>query len=1114
MTQPNFLFALEDGPVKCTMLLTLAVLAAGQTVEARELVKSPREYLIARPTGPITIDGQLREWDMKKAPYVISPSGKDPMSGVLSVEPTNPVAGDADLSGRVRVAWDERYLYVAGEMVDDHLRGIKAGSRGNEGPPGWGCDCLMVMLASFRQPMKPNSPYHESPIVGLRYTLGGAAGRGKLVGADHRVNPHHGLYWVLPKNAKLAVVETEQGYNVEAAIAWKDLGFVARSGEKLFVSFLAADVDPDEPLNQIGWGFAEEVKSRPVFRLADRSDLTGMLTVSANELPLNKAWGVRAELDARAGVAMLESVRVVDAGGNVVARRPIRFSVPTGKTGRAVVDFKPGEVSKEGVHTVEMLAQVAEEAPVVVAKAVVRVVEAEAPRPMIRNAAGEIHHMSPERVAHHAYDQHYRKWYRYSFVKGKADYVPYIRKWVEPNLKAVSRAEIKRKFRGGWRQAQRCMALAQITGDKEYVDLARQIMDYLLDTGTREPRWFQFTAITMYRYLTWKKDPNSPFAPKDAEKRYRQGLHFVAANPTDYFFNESGTHNRVWHRYAGLKVARMVAEQDGKPVDPRVIEYTDYHDQLIGKVGDSDDATANYHWVFMDAALGIYFHTGDWQAFVEHPGFTKTFDRYVEMASPSGACPQFASCSGWHQPHESMWAYEWMSRVSRNGRYRWTSHRIAEYYYNHLNWIANQYHMPFDAAKDQFVLSYLLADDAVKPVPSPSTSRVTWRHPTEKVPLEKLRQRPGTSSHEMDASRWIPDKVILSSGNKPTGLWGMIELLPSGGHAGEVPGNIIALTQYDAGLLIGQGYYDNSPPLQNLLWVEDLDGLATDPRPMTTTVPIFVDDPALTFVRIRTTAYQHLPVTYTRDILFYKNGFLIVKDRVKFDTSMKVRLGPCYQTRSLGPECGPNWFNTYYEQLYHTGLGLGGGVQAIKNPAWDLLVYFTPRQDRKHTVLDRYKENPYRCSPIQLRQSWAGMARAGQEFTFTSILLPHVPSQTPSHLLHPPADSKDRKRIEVVTDADNLTVVKLIHEVDPVHKFRYETWVMLNDTGKPATGGPLASDGRVAVVGHHYNGSIQHRVVIGGKTLTYRGADESAKARKRPVRALEMPREYKEWKRP
>jgi hypothetical protein len=320
-----------------------------------------------------------------------------------------------------------------------------------------------------------------------------------------------------------------------------------------------------------------------------------------------------------------------------------------------------------------------------------------------------------------------------------------------------------------------------------------------------------------------------------------------------------------------------------------------------------------------------------------------------------------------------------------------------------------------------------------------------------------------------------------------------------------VPGNLIALAQHDAALLAGQGYYENTPNFQNLLWIEDLDGLASDPRPMTTEVPLLVDDPSFTHVRIRTAAYQHLPVTYTRDLIFCKSGFVVVKDRARFDSTMKVRLGPCIQTRNLGPQCGENWFNAYYDELYYTGLGLGRGVQAIRNPSWDLLVYFTPRPGRAHTVVDRYLENPYRCSPVQLRQTWSGMVQASQVLTFTTVLLPHAPTFTPQDLLDPPPDSKEPKRIQVVWDDDQVTVIQAVSETDPWNKIRHETWVALNETGQRVKAGPLESVARLAVVGLAPDGTIQNRAVVDGSSLRFRDRDEWPAARKLQATPVVVP---------
>ena len=1078
-----------------SLILCLAAVAAAHAVE---LTPTPTQYLISKPVHPIVIDGKLDEWDMAHTPFVLSGSGKNAMSKLVSDDYVHPWKSDDEFSGRVAVAWDETYFYVAAQMVDDSLMGVKPDSFNNQGPAPWFCDSVMVFLACYRQPLKTNTPFSSTPVLGLRYAPMSPGSRGTLVAGGDAVLNKRDLYWILTEHSKWKVTDTEKGYDVEAAIPWQDLNFVPRPGERLFMSFLAAHVGPGHDLYQMGWGFTDDPKTNPMFRLADRPDRLATLTVAQDEVTTGQPCAVRVEVDALTKAAKVEKLRVVDAAGKAVWQEAVELGVPAGMTGTDVHEIKAGALASPGRYTVQALAGSA-----VLASVPLTVVAPAAEAPAIRNLPGEISHMGPDRIAHSAYMEHREGFYKHDWIKSKQDYVPYLRKHMEPGMKDAVRNYIKIKFPYGYGYALRCLALYQITGDQDYVQLARDTMDYTLASG--DLNWFEVTAIMQYRYLTWLKDPNSPFAPPNAEKRLRENLYKVAANPDTGLFAEWGTHNRVWHRYMLQKIARAVAEQDGKPVDKRIIEYTDYHDKLIGEVGDSDDDSAGYHWVFFDAAIGMYFFSGDWPAFLANRGFQKTLSRYVDMVSPSGACAPFGSCSGWPEVGESMWAYELMSAVTKNGRYRWTAQRIAEYYYNHLDDRANQYHLPYDTALNNFTLAYLLADDSVAPQAPPTGSRITWRHPLAAVSEEQQRAHPGTWKWEMDGNSWVPDKLVLSSGTDAQSLWGLVELLPQGGHSGELPGNIIALMQQDAALFAGQGYYENTPDFQNLLWIEDLDGLPADPRPLTTQIPVFVDDPAYTYLRIVTTPYEHLPVTYTRDLFFYKNGFLVVKDRVKFDATMKVRLGPCWYARDLGPECGENWFNAYYNQLYYTGLGLGRGVQAIRNPAQDLLIYFTPRPERRQTVLDRYLENPYRNSPIQLRQAWSGMVRAGQELTFTTVLLPHAPLMNPSSLLTPPADSPDPRRIEVLRDEDNLTVLKVVSETDPVNKVRYETWVMLNDTGKLAAAGGLSSDAQVALVGRGPDGKLLNRAIAGGNVLTYQDQDLTAQTRKAPLAPPVLP---------
>ncbi|HEY3418451.1 MAG TPA: sugar-binding protein, partial [Armatimonadota bacterium] len=352
-------------------MLLLLLLCSVRFVLAAPVAAIPSQYLIFKPRTPIVIDGKLSEWDMAHTPYIISAFSKDPLNQGMT-DPSNKINGDADASGRAALAWDEHYLYIAGEMTDDHLDGVKPGSAGNQGPPGWACDSLMVLLASYRQPMKPNSPYHPFPFLSLRYAPSSKS-RGELVGTDALLNKRD-MYWKLPAGSKWAVTDTARGYTVEAAIPWKALNFTARPGERLFLAFLQADIDPQRPLSQIGWGFHENPKDCPVFRLTDRADLLGMLTVSADAVTLRSPWSVRAELDAYGGNAKVTELRVLDAQRATVLTQPLSLAVPKGGTGGLVHTFSAASLPRPGSYVVEEWAAIGNSAAVPVARIGLKVV--------------------------------------------------------------------------------------------------------------------------------------------------------------------------------------------------------------------------------------------------------------------------------------------------------------------------------------------------------------------------------------------------------------------------------------------------------------------------------------------------------------------------------------------------------------------------------------------------------------------------------------------------------------------------------------------------------------------------------------------------------------------
>jgi hypothetical protein len=92
---------------------------------------------------------------------------------------------------------------------------------------------------------------------------------------------------------------------------------------------------PGRALNQVGWGFHGEPKDCPVFRLVDGNGVLGILAVSRDEVPADKPWAIRAELDALEDNVRLESLVVRDAQDNLprVSTR-LRAAAPR-RSGRA-----------------------------------------------------------------------------------------------------------------------------------------------------------------------------------------------------------------------------------------------------------------------------------------------------------------------------------------------------------------------------------------------------------------------------------------------------------------------------------------------------------------------------------------------------------------------------------------------------------------------------------------------------------------------------------------------------------------------------------------------------------------------------------------------------------
>jgi hypothetical protein len=136
--------------------------------------------------------------------------------------------------------------------------------------------------------------------------------------------------------------------------------------------------------------------------------------------------------------------------------------------------------------------------------------------------------------------------------------------------------------------------------------------------------------------------------------------------------------------------------------------------------------------------------------------------------------------------------------------------------------------------------------------------------------------------------------------------------------------------------------------------------------------------------------YMRWPVTLRRSFFFAKDRFMLVHDALDFQSTFFARIGPCWLSRQMGPATGKDWVNTYIDMMPYTGLGQGGGSFRWVNYNFDLLAYFVPRPGMALALTDLAPRNPYMTAPLQVRQTWLGLAQQGQTLTFDTLLIPHM----------------------------------------------------------------------------------------------------------------------------
>jgi len=501
--------------------------------------------------------------------------------------------------------------------------------------------------------------------------------------------------------------------------------------------------------------------------------------------------------------------------------------------------------------------------------------------------------------------------------------------------------------------------------------------------------------------------------------------------------------------------------------------------------GSTNENSSHYN------ALGIrYLMTwadarGELAQVLANPAVRSMFDRYLGQVFPAGTIPHYGDGNGWNVSW-GHWVYlfELMGRHSRNGEYRWAAQRIFDYSLRHIENLSSWAYTG-EHAMESLQLAYLYADESVQPQPPQQRLRLLNR-PGLRLLLGDERKKRG-QAFEFTATT-MPAKLAMHSGTGRDALSVLFELVAHGGHNPGSPSQLISLMDNGSVLLMASGYMDRQRYDSNMVMVEDYEGHPllhpAEHIPGDSSIAAYASEkvrvphaeemPNCSFARIEIANYANYKATLRRDVLLAGKRLVVVRDRfVRLEdlrpaaargVPLKMYIAPVYNVGHIGPEAGPNWVNTYMGDFVGVrDIRPNGPVYTRwKNPRRDLLIYFTPGQNRKLEVFDRRCYDSTTPLRFMLRQAWRGPVKPRQPVVFTALLIPHEEFSLPSSV----ADG-----VEVLLDTDTA-FAGLLREGQHTHV------VFLQEGNETLQAGPLRTDamaGYIHLVGDRVIESSAYR---------------------------------------
>jgi hypothetical protein len=507
------------------------------------------------------------------------------------------------------------------------------------------------------------------------------------------------------------------------------------------------------------------------------------------------------------------------------------------------------------------------------------------------------------------------------------------------------------------------------------------------------------------------------------------------------------------------------------PDEREALRWHEYGDKVWSDWWDFRDVGINDTGYFY-SSLGIVLRTAELLAreevFSDDRVREFIFDRVLFELTPDGAAPPYGSHGGYNgHAGDRIFALELAARHTRDGRYRWGAERLMNF--GQARGFSNNHHHLQALSMEAIALASLVCDDSVKPAAPDGGCRVLSRREIRRLNDKEARERfpdaAGVDCNMVMSQKIMPHKLVFRAGWEPGDMFMLVECFAR--HDPLNPTAIMALERWSSSF--AEMASEKFISRENAVRIDDLSGTAaflgrkdfkgekrlpTGWAGMETTAEVLADHPLAAHARLHVTNYMGYSAAQTREFLFVKNRFVVVRDETLFEDAFRGRIGPVWNTQNVGRPRGPNWINTWFTGHWFQQARL------YDNPPWDLLVYHSPKPGRKLEVLEPQAQGtpaePTGGALARLystRYAWEGEIAPASRLQFVQVLLPHAPLRDATPLA---------QGIEVLADEPGVAALAVARQD------RCEV-AILNPDGRPLDfktrgGGRVATDARAAYV--------------------------------------------------